>query len=188
MTIETDRLLLREIEQDDLRVIIAYNSHPEVRRYALSGQWTEKVIRRFVANAIAGATRTPRTFYALAVCLKDDMRMIGVFTLVLAPPYLEMARMGWELAREHWGRGYATEAARAFTAFAFESAGVKELVCDCFPGNRASVRVMEKLGMWRERGGLLLGWALAFWYGQWRPMIRHRLTSDEWARRSEPET
>jgi RimJ/RimL family protein N-acetyltransferase len=58
--------------------------------------------------------------------------------------------IGWRLAREYWGRGYATEGARATLAFGFESAGLDEIVSFTVPGNRRSRRVMEKIGMTRD--------------------------------------
>ncbi len=59
-------------------------------------------------------------------------------------PCVEVA---WRLAREHWGRGYATEAARAAIEFGFKQAGLDEIVAFTVPANTRSVRVMEKLGM-----------------------------------------
>jgi RimJ/RimL family protein N-acetyltransferase len=55
--------------------------------------------------------------------------------------------VGWRLAREHWGQGYATEAARAALEFGFAQMGLKEIVAFTVPANTRSIRVMEKLGM-----------------------------------------
>jgi ribosomal-protein-alanine N-acetyltransferase len=55
--------------------------------------------------------------------------------------------VGWRLAREHWGRGYATEAARAALDFGFGSAGLDEIVSFTVPANTRSRAVMERLGM-----------------------------------------
>jgi ribosomal-protein-alanine N-acetyltransferase len=58
--------------------------------------------------------------------------------------------IGWRLAAEHWGRGYATEAARAVLAFGFASLGLREIVSFTVPANSRSRRVMEKIGMVRS--------------------------------------
>ena len=58
--------------------------------------------------------------------------------------------VGWRLAAEHWGRGYATEGARAALAYGFGTLGLDEIVSFTVPGNRRSIRVMEKLGMTRD--------------------------------------
>ena len=55
--------------------------------------------------------------------------------------------VGWRLAPEHWGRGFATEGARAATEFASQDLGLHEVVSYTVPANRRSRRVMEKLGM-----------------------------------------
>jgi len=58
--------------------------------------------------------------------------------------------VGYRLAFEHWGNGYATEGARAALAFGFESTGLQEIVAMTAVGNARSRRVMEKLGMRRN--------------------------------------
>ena len=63
----------------------------------------------------------------------------------------------WELAyglrRERWGRGYATEAARACVRYGFDQLGLEKIVADVDSANRASVRVLEKCGFERVPGG-----------------------------------
>jgi RimJ/RimL family protein N-acetyltransferase len=58
--------------------------------------------------------------------------------------------VGWRLAAEYWGRGYATEGARAVLGFGFEALRLQEVVSFTVPGNLRSRRVMEKLGMKRQ--------------------------------------
>jgi RimJ/RimL family protein N-acetyltransferase len=55
--------------------------------------------------------------------------------------------MGWRLAAEHWGRGFATEGARAVLAFGFERLRLREIVSFTVPGNVRSRRVMERIDM-----------------------------------------
>ena len=63
-----------------------------------------------------------------------------------SPPAIEVA---WRLARTYWGRGYATEAARAALDYGFEKLGLTEIVSLTVPANWRSRRVMERLGMTR---------------------------------------
>ena len=58
--------------------------------------------------------------------------------------------VGWRLAREHWGRGYATEAARAALDYGFGTVGLEEVVSLTVPANTRSIAVMERLGMTRD--------------------------------------
>jgi RimJ/RimL family protein N-acetyltransferase len=62
-------------------------------------------------------------------------------------PFAPCVEVGWRLAREHWGRGYATEAARAAVAFGFQNLALDEIVSFTVPANARSRRVMVKIGM-----------------------------------------
>jgi len=60
--------------------------------------------------------------------------------------------IGWRLAADHWGRGYATEGALAAVAFGFEHLGLSEIVAFTHEGNHRSRRVMDRIGMTRNPG------------------------------------
>ena len=60
--------------------------------------------------------------------------------------------VGWRLAKEHWGNGYATEAARTAIDYGFGTAGMDEIVSFAIPANKRSLRVMERLGMTHDPG------------------------------------
>jgi RimJ/RimL family protein N-acetyltransferase len=72
---------------------------------------------------------------------------VGLAVPAFEASFTPCVEVGWRLAREHWGRGYATEAARAAIEFGFTQAGLDEIVAFTVPANTRSVRVMEKLGM-----------------------------------------
>ena len=66
------------------------------------------------------------------------------------PPFTPCVEVGWRLATAAWGRGYATEAARAALRFGFEDLGLTEIVSFTAPANVKSRAVMERLGMTRD--------------------------------------
>ena len=72
---------------------------------------------------------------------------IGLCHPRIEAPFTPCVEIGWRLAAEHWGRGYATEGARAAVRLAFETLGLAEIVSYTVPANLRSRRVMEKLGM-----------------------------------------
>ncbi len=83
-----------------------------------------------------------------------ELRETGEFLgyVGLAVPRFEAAftpcvEIGWRLASKHWGRGFATEGARAAAGFAFDVLNLEDLVSFTVPANVRSLRVMEKLGM-----------------------------------------
>ena len=64
--------------------------------------------------------------------------------------FMPAVEIGWRLDRPYWGRGYATEAARASLADGFERVGLREIVSFTIPINLRSIAVMERLGMTRD--------------------------------------
>jgi len=72
---------------------------------------------------------------------------VGLATLSFEASFTPCVEIGWRLAREHWGRGYATEAARAAIEDGFTRARLDEIVAFTVPANTRSIRVMERLGM-----------------------------------------
>ena len=184
MLIETQRLLLRDLEPDDADAIVEFCQDCEFNRYRLRSQRSEAVTRRCIHQGILAATLVPRTYYSLAIVLKPSAlnpgtSVIGTLTLSLAWNPQLWGNIGFEVSRPLWGRGYATEAAYAVLELSFHQLGVAVVTADCFAANRASIRVMEKIGMRRSTS-----WkdpiALAISYGEIRPMVRHQIRSDEW--------
>ncbi len=72
---------------------------------------------------------------------------VGLNPATFDAPFTPAVEVGWRLAREHWGRGYATEGARAALAFGFEDLALDEIVSFTTHGNTRSRHVMERLGM-----------------------------------------
>ena len=162
--IETDRLLLRDFRPDDWESVHRYASDPEVTRYMLWGPNTPEETRSFIRRAIAEQGERPRRHYELAVVLKGQGPLIGSCGIDVSAPERRQGWIGYALARHHWGQGYATEAARGVVTFGFGELGLHRIFGTCDPANRASARVMEKLGMRRE--GLLkeYSWGKDAWH------------------------
>jgi RimJ/RimL family protein N-acetyltransferase len=94
-----------------------------------------------------------------------------------------MVEVGWRLAREHWGHGYATEAAREALRFGFAEVGLPEIVSFTVPQNERSLRVMERIGLVRDPAGDFdhpLVDPVA--YPQLVRHVLYRLSRDEWRR------
>jgi RimJ/RimL family protein N-acetyltransferase len=72
---------------------------------------------------------------------------VGLTVPPFDAPFTPCVEIGWRLAAEFWGQGYATEGAKAALAFGFESLGLDEIVSFTVPANTRSRRVMEKIGM-----------------------------------------
>ena len=91
-----------------------------------------------------------------AVTLKNSRELIG-YTGLNVPSYeahfTPCVEISWRIASQHWGKGYASEAALAVLKIGFEKYGLKEIVSLTVPANKKSIRVMEKIGMERDING-----------------------------------
>jgi RimJ/RimL family protein N-acetyltransferase len=149
-SIETQRLILRPWRDDDLAPFAAMNADPRVMEYL------PKMLDQAESDAMAArihAAFVQQPFGLWAVEVKKGTRFIGY--VGLNTPQFEAAftpcvEIGWRLAFDHWGRGYATEAARGVLEYAFEVLKLAEIVSFTVAANARSWRVMERLGMKRS--------------------------------------
>jgi [ribosomal protein S5]-alanine N-acetyltransferase len=181
----TRRLILRELVVEDWKRIYDYESLPQVRRYLLPGQWRPEYVQEHVLGALVAAAQQPRTYYCVALALPGAEPLIGTCSIANVVPG-GVASIGWALSPRYWGQGLIPEAARALAGLAFEQVGVSALLARCAAANRASIRVMEKLGMRREQLGMLDQWRVARSYGVWRPIASYYLSRELWEARPEP--
>jgi RimJ/RimL family protein N-acetyltransferase len=150
MAIETPRLILRELGDNDAPAVQSYAGDIEVVRYLDWGPSTPEDTVRFLAVARAARDAVPRTAHHLAIVLKADGRLIGGCRIEIRSAAHGSGDLGYVLARQAWGHGYATEATRALLGFGFERLALHRIWATCDVENRASARVLEKVGMRRE--------------------------------------
>ena len=146
--IETDRLLLRPFTLADAEALHAVWGDPAARRFGGPGWPQPETVadtRRYLEPIVAG--QAERGYAPWAVVERATGRIVGdcgLFPEDGTGPEVELA---YGLAPSVWGRGYATEAAVACLRVGFEDLGLERIVADVDPGNAASVRVLEKIGM-----------------------------------------
>jgi RimJ/RimL family protein N-acetyltransferase len=149
--LETERLCLRPWRDDDAPALAAINAHPEVARY-LNNPLDDGSGTTFLARLREHWTRHGWGHFAVQERAPADgtARLLG-FVGVGYPTFMvELAHrpeIGWRLDPAVWGRGYASEAARAAREDAFGRLGLDELISIIHPGNARSRRVAERLGM-----------------------------------------
>jgi [ribosomal protein S5]-alanine N-acetyltransferase len=174
--LETDRLLLREIRAEDENDVHAYASDPEVVRLSVWGPNTREATREFMARVLRAQTQWPRGDVGLAIELKSERRLIGSINLRVPDEANRTGDFGYVLNRDYWGHGYTTESARAVLNVAFNELKLHRVWATCHEQNRASYRVMEKLGMRRE--GLMVKSTLQ--RGEWRNTYLYAVLAEEW--------
>lgn len=148
VTLETPRLLLRPWREEDKAPFAALNADPEVMKYfpaCLDREESDALAARMTGLIL----REGWGFWAVE--RKEGGRFIGTVGLnrVEGLPFAPLVEVGWRLDRPFWGRGYATEAARAAMDFAWQRLGEKELVAFTAVLNEPSQGVMRRLGMTR---------------------------------------
>jgi RimJ/RimL family protein N-acetyltransferase len=148
--LRTERLILRRWLPSDRSAFAALNADARVMEHLPA------VLTRDESDALA--ERIERHFdrhdFGLwAVEIPGAVPFAGFVGLAVPgfdAHFTPCVEIGWRLAAEHWGRGYATEAARATLAFAFGEAGLVEVLSFTVPENLRSRRVMERIGMVRN--------------------------------------
>ena len=146
----TERLLLRRWRGEDRAPFAALNADPRVMEHfpavlsrAESDALAERIEAHFAEHGFG--------LWALeAPGVASFVGYVGLVWARFAAPFTPCVEVGWRLAAEHWGRGYAPEAARAAAAHGFGELGLREIVSFTVPANANSRRVMEKLGMIRD--------------------------------------
>ena len=145
----TDRLILREFNENDFAAVHAYASDIENIKYMIWGPNSEDDTVEFLVECIENANKNPRKQYDFAVTLKDTGNVIGGCGIYLNDT-LDEAMLGWVLHKNYWKKGYMTEAGKELVRFAFEELKLHRLYATCDAENYGSYRVMENIGMRRE--------------------------------------
>jgi RimJ/RimL family protein N-acetyltransferase len=148
-TIFTHRLHLREWRDEDLPAFAALNADPRVMEFL------PKLLDRAASDALAARIReklTERGFGLWAVAVPgvaDFIGFVGLSVPAFEADFTPCVEIGWRLAFEHWGRGYAAEAARAALDYGFGRLALDEILSFTVPANLRSRGVMERIGMTR---------------------------------------
>jgi RimJ/RimL family protein N-acetyltransferase len=175
----TARLRLEPFTDAHVAGLNAVNADPEVMRY-ISGQPETLEETRAVVERVK--RRWATIGYAWwAFVEADGGEIVGSGCVqnlrrerTPEPDLACPLELGWRLRRDRWGRGLASEAARAMAAFAFDTLRAEELYAVCDPENAASAQVMQRLGMQP------LG--LQHWYG--KDVTTYRIAAEAWRARA----
>lgn len=172
--IRTERLVLRPLGDADLAEFIRYRNDPEVARFQ---EWPLPYTVE-LAGALIDDTRrlrrpTPGEWVQLGI--ERDGRLVGDVAVWIDPAE-ESATIGYTVAAEHQGRGFAVEAADAVVGWIFEHTGVHRVAAELDDANHASARVLERCGF--EHAGTTRRSVLS--RGVWTDDTRYSLLRDAW--------
>lgn len=179
--VETERLLIRLVEPDDLDALLAYRSLPEVCRYIPPEPWT----RAAAAEVMADPERTRRRLTGegqhlwFAVVRREDGAVVGDALLFWTSELHRTGEIGYVVAPAAQGRGYATEAARALLGLAFDGLGLRRVTARIDARNDASGAVLRRIGMRQEAYLVENEW----FKGEWGSEIDFAILEREWRER-----
>jgi RimJ/RimL family protein N-acetyltransferase len=143
----TERLKLRRWLPEDREPFAALNADPRVMAH-FPAPVTREESDRFVQRIGRHFERHGFGLWALEESSSSAFTgFVGLMVPSFEAPFMPCVEVGWRLAAEYWGRGYAPEAARAAVALAFEHLGLTEIVSFTATINVRSRRVMDKIGM-----------------------------------------
>jgi [ribosomal protein S5]-alanine N-acetyltransferase len=145
--LQTERLLLRPMVPADAEDYAAMRYHPEVAKWLPPGQGDQVDGARASIGRFAAAWRD-EGYSPWGVFLGDEL--IGHAGLNYVPEF-EQTEVLWALHPDHWGKGYATEVARAALGFGFDKVGLEVIFAITLPENTSSQAVMKRLGLTYRR-------------------------------------
>ena len=178
-TIRTKRLLLRPLTLADAEAFFRYRSLPEICRFQSFQPKTHAEIETFLRANEQTSPDVPGTWRQLAVCLRDGT-LIGDIGLHTLDEY--QLELGYTLAPEQQGKGFATEAVLAVLGQAFSVWNKHRVTASVDPENRASIRLLERLGFVPEahfRKSYRTN-------SEWVDDCVYALLCEDWARQNHP--
>jgi ribosomal-protein-alanine N-acetyltransferase len=172
---ETDRLILRRIEKKDLSDLHELCSDRNVTRWLL---WSEHKSREYTRGFIEAVLRGYKdlTYFEYAIVYKENMKVIGTCGFAVIDEENSSAELGYVVSPAYSGMGIATEASFVMLGIAFEELGLSRVYARYMTENKASGRVMEKLGMTYEG----LQRRELFVKGEFRDIIHYSILKNEY--------
>jgi len=147
LTLRTDRLILRRWRDSDREPFQALNADPRVMEFfpntltpEESDQAIDRIEKHFDAHGFS-------LYAAEIIETQTFIGFVGISIPMFDAPFMPAVEIGWRLAYDYWGRGLATEGARAVVRHAFEALKLPSLVSFTVPANLRSRRVMQNIGM-----------------------------------------
>ncbi|WOT40651.1 GNAT family N-acetyltransferase [Streptomyces coeruleorubidus] len=170
----SDQVVLREFTLDDVADVLAIIGNDTVTTWLSFDSRDRAQAVTMIEGTIKRAQQEPRSEFYLGVTKHDDNRVIGFARMGLSG--VQAGKLGYAIAAQEWGRGYATDAARTLVTYAFKELGLHRVTAAIGPDNSASIAVVQQLGFTRE--GVLRDHVFA--NGSWRDSILYSVLEHEW--------
>jgi len=179
----THRLRLRPFTRGDVEAVFAYRQREDVARFLFDSPMSHETVTEAIQQRISqSAVEQEGDKLVLAVDLRETGELVGEISLIWRSEIARQGELGYIFNPLFHGHGYATEASEALLRIGFEDLGLHRIMARCDARNRASWRVMERLGMRREAHFR----EHARFKGEWDEEFVYAILEDEWAARRVP--
>lgn len=165
---------LRDFQPSDVDDVAAIIGDDRVTVWLSFDSRNHAQAEQMISTALGSATQSPRTEYYLGVVLPDTDQVIGFARLALNG--VRAAKLGYAIHADHWGQGFATDAAHTILQHGFQTLGLHRITAAVGPDNHASRTVLARLGFIHE--GRLRDHV--FTNGAWRDSLLYSLLETEW--------
>ena len=181
--IYTDRLILRRFREEDAEAFLRYRSRPDVALYQGEGwiHFKPDQALAFVKKQMDFEPGEPDTWFQIAIERKDSGELIGDCGIHTLPNDTRQAEIGYTIAPEHQGSGYAKEALRSLLAYLFGQLKIHRVIAVTDTRNSSSIKMLERLGMRREGHFLQHAW----YNGEYADEYLYALLQEEWSQMQE---
>lgn len=175
-TLETERLLLREIVRTDAPALFAVHGDPECMKWFGTDPIADEAGAVKLIELFASWRSMPNPGTRWGIQVKDQSSLVGTCGLFAWNRAWRKCTLGYELNPQVQGNGYMQEALHACINWSFENMHLNRIEAQVHPSNAGSLRSVERLGFKQE--GLLR--QLGFWNGQFHDMLQYALLSRDW--------
>ncbi|TCO62706.1 GNAT family N-acetyltransferase [Actinocrispum wychmicini] len=170
------KVALREWRDDDVDDALRVFGDERVTRWLSFDNKSRDQVSQMVSDTVQRAGEAERKEYYLAVTSRDTGGLIGFARLGLSG--VQAADLGYAIAADEWGKGYASDATHSLIDFGFSELGLHRISAAIGPENVASIAVVRRLGFVEE--GRLRDHVHT--NGAWRDSVLYSLLVDEWRR------
>ena len=174
--IESERVWIRRFKDSDLAPFIAYRNDPEVARYQSWDSCDEQEARAIIRELESAQPSVTGEWFQFAIESKQTGDLIGDCGLRVDKDEPYRAEIGFTLAREYQGKGFASEAVPLLLDYAFGTLGLHRVVAIADCRNTPSVALLERVGMRREGHFIENVW----FKGGWADEYLYAVLKDEW--------
>ncbi len=175
--IQTERMTLRQLTEDDMDFIFDMFSRPETNLYVAD----DDVKTMEEAVELYETFIKPKPYlFRLGMVLKEDGNLIGTLGLYGINIEDRKGKLGVDLFKEHWGKGLMSEAVQALIRYGFEEMNLNRIEASADPGNHRSLNLIKRTGMVKEGVKRQVDW----YEGRFHDDVLFSILREEWQARN----